>query len=68
MKVRYEVRELAGTYGMRFEDLKEAFNMAKACAVYCTEMALIKMVWNTDNRIESTETCIVKADGSFTYI
>lgn len=69
MKARYDVSRLTGMGSTRFEDLREAFEMAKAMAQYeGEEIALRKLVWDDTNRVESTETVLVNAAGQFRNI
>ena len=68
-KIRYDVCKLIGIGSMRFDDLKEAFDMAKAMAYYEKEEVILrKLTWDADRRITSTETVLVNAEGKFRYI
>lgn len=69
MKSRYDVSRLAATCSARFEDLREAFEMAKAMAQYeGEEIALRKLTWDDTNRVTGIETVLVSGAGQFRYI
>ena len=69
MKTRYDVSNLAATCSARFEDLREAFEMAKAMAQYeGEEIALRKLTWDDANRVSRIDTVLVNAAGRFRYI
>ena len=67
MKTRYDV-EVWNGIGSRHEDLKEAFDLAKATAKEGKFTVLRKVVWDSENRIIEYKGCIIKADGSFEYL
>ena len=75
MNVRYDVRafdQKAFTVGnmdsgMRFNDQREAFNLAKKIAAQYGEATMSKLTWDDKGRI-TTETCVVHANGKFRYI
>ena len=54
----------------RFEDQREAFNLAKAIAESKPSalVTLTKIVWNEDRRITSYNSCVVNPDGSFALL
>ena len=69
MKIRYDVSKLVAIGSMRFEDLKDAFAMAKAMAQYeDEEIALRKLTWDDTNRVSRIDTVLVNATGQFHYI
>ena len=65
MKTQYFVRG-SKNFEIKFDNLKEAFEMAKAVAYYDTFVTLNKRTWDENNLIVGYETVIVKADGTFT--
>ena len=67
MKVKYFVRN-SKNIELGFQDLKEAFDLAKAIASYDSFVTLNKRTWNDNGGIIGYETCVVKADGSFSYL
>ena len=67
MRIKYFVRN-SKNVEVRFDNLREAFEMAKAIACYDTFVTLNKRTWNENNLIVGYETCAVKADGTFTYL
>lgn len=69
MKTRYDVSKLAAIGSARFEDLKDAFAMAKAMAQHeGEEIALRKLTWDDMNRVSRIDTVLVNAAGQFRYI
>ena len=69
MKIRYDVSKMATLGSMRFDNLKEAFALAKVMAKNEGEaIVLRKLVWDDTNRIIGIETVIVNAEGHFRYI
>lgn len=68
MKTRYDVSKMVAVGSMRFEDLKDAFAMAKAMARHeGEEIVLRKLVWDDTNRVSRIDTVLVNAEGHFRY-
>lgn len=75
MKTKYFVRG-SKNLELRFDNLKEAFEMAKEIACYDTFVTLTKRTWkrtwnerwNERNVIVGYETVVVNADGTFTNL
>lgn len=67
MKTKYFVRG-SKNFELMFDNLKEAFEMAKEIAYYDTFVTLNKRTWNESNLIVGYETVVVNADGTFTNL
>ena len=66
MKTRYDVDvwRNGNISSMRFEDLKEAFELAKECAQQTTTW-LTKLVFNAEGRLIGTSSVKMNADGTW---
>lgn len=67
MKTQYFVRG-SKNFEIKFDNLKEAFEMAKTVAYYDAFVTLNKRTWDENNLIVGYETVVVKADGTFTEL
>ena len=69
MKTKYDVSRLVDTGSMRFSDLKEAYDLAKAMAAQDgEEICLRKLTWDDTNRVSGIETVLVNAAGQYRCI
>ena len=69
MKTRYYVSRLADMGDMSCEDLREAFDLAKAMAVQTgEEICLRKLTWDETRRVTRIDTALVNGEGQFRYI
>ena len=70
MKVKYDVCDFFGGLTLRYENLKEAFELAKKVAAgdEFGESILKKITWDDLGQIVEYKTYKVKANGTFEYL